>query len=96
MSEIEKLGDAWCELEKQTRESVSESATSNEALIRCTAEKTKLEQKNTILTKQLLAQAGQVKVLKAKSVKQAEQLALVDRQEKTLVSQLVSENIIYT
>lgn len=82
-------------MEKQAKGKLLDSSSPEEVILRYTAEKSKLEQKNLILMKQLASQAGQIKTFKMKSDKQTEQIALVGQREKILISQLVSYSMFH-
>ncbi|KAJ3022706.1 E3 ubiquitin-protein ligase bre1 [Thoreauomyces humboldtii] len=87
-TEIETLGKAWAELEEQNSRKVLDLAEKEDTILRLLAERTKYDQKCTILTKQSATANNLVIALRRQSDKQLETIRVSETREKALTQQL--------
>ncbi|KAJ3326207.1 E3 ubiquitin-protein ligase bre1 [Boothiomyces sp. JEL0866] len=88
ISELEALGKAWSKLEEQNSKRVASLQEKEEQLERISVEKSKLEQKVSLLTKQNTTQNNMTIAQKRQSEKQLEQIRKLEELEKNLSLQL--------
>ncbi|KAJ3160195.1 E3 ubiquitin-protein ligase bre1 [Geranomyces michiganensis] len=87
-SEIETLGKAWSELEEQNSRKILDLAEKEDTIVRLLAEKTKLEHKQNITSKQVVTNNNIVIALRKQSDRQLEQIRHFEPRDKALTQQV--------
>ncbi|KAJ3273020.1 putative choline transporter, neither null mutation nor overexpression affects choline transport [Terramyces sp. JEL0728] len=88
ISELEALGKAWSKLEEQNSKRVSSLQDKEEQLEKLAVEKSKLDQKVSLMAKQTTTQNNMTIAQKRQSEKQLEQIRKLEELEKNLSLQL--------
>ncbi|KAJ3121624.1 E3 ubiquitin-protein ligase bre1 [Nowakowskiella sp. JEL0407] len=89
-NEVEKIANAWNELEQQNSRKVLNLTQKEEQIIRLVAEKTKFDQKCAMLTKEKNTQSNLSIARKKLSDKQLEQIRKLEELNKTLSQKLTA------
>ncbi|KAI8591153.1 hypothetical protein BDZ88DRAFT_412597 [Geranomyces variabilis] len=87
-SEIETLGKAWSELEEQNSRKVQDLAEKEDHIVRLLAEKTKLEQRQSMINKQVAHANNCAIALRKQSDRQLEQIRHFEPRDKALSQQV--------
>jgi chromosome segregation ATPase len=92
LSEVEQIGTAWTHLEDQNSRKVLDLTTKEDLIQQLLAEKTKLDQKCAVLTKQGNTFNNMAVALKKQSDKQLEQIRRLEEFHKQLQEQLANND----
>lgn len=88
LAELDALGNAWTQLEEQNSRKVLDLTSKEDELIKCHAERTKLEAKIITMQKQQSTLNNVALALKKQSDKQLEQIRRLEELEKSLLQQI--------